>query len=973
MERLDLLEKIYQYGETLSSEEMNQIVSYINIIIDAVNSLIRNNNGISSSHCEMRYTLSATQPQKPATGTSGLTNGWSNLYLLPEVGSGKSTWMSMCFVTGENVYGEWSTPVCINSGTVTGQQGPKGNSGESGAFVSRVFKRQNTKPSTPVGGTYSYPIPNGWYDGVPEGTAIIWSSTCTFYGNGTQTRWSEPAQESDTDTLDVEFSPRQTQPSAPLGNTPYSNHESEGWYDPNSPNFNSAGIMIWRAERKVSNGEYNGDWTITRIFGEKGEKGLRGETGGHYEFRYINFKATPDRSAPIKPANGTDGTSGGWSRDQQALTELEIKEGTFTWMTQCYLDENNTYGVWTTPIRITGANGIDGEDGTEQEFMYTRNNTGTTPATPPRTQKNEASLFGDLGYWTDPNSGVIWTDDPQGVTDNLMWEFVTTRVKEGTIWGPFSTPVVWAKWGKQGKIGQMSYLAGVWDSQTTYTKNAEKSPVVYYNGNYYYLKGEINSSQTTITSTNQNPVSRTDIWAQAENFEMVFTDILFVNEFAKLGSFIISQDWLISKNGTLYESNGTAHDIDDSHSWSDWDANSAYTKFDPSSPDKNKSGSLNFVPAIAIDSLSGRCFFWKGYFKGDIYANSLHIGNNDLSDLPSTLTGISNNLSRKIEVDDVTVISNGINKKIKVGNNTYDVIDAGDFLLTNVGVTGDGYYFKVSKKGLLEAHNALIYGTVFATSGQFSGSVNATQFMAGDPGGLNITTTGDAISFNYGGDQRAWFTTKDENGDQTNGMFLYIKGPNGELITIDFTNLSFKNASSVVGSAIQQKNFYSSITDSSFSSSIFINSVNGKYYSNSQLTTEMNNGTYYEKIVEGHALVAENNYNIIYPANFFNKVSFSNGSKVVLDSNYWVSAVINGTIKELRGTSSNSTTFHDYDTYLETTSNLISDNSALDFNGSSIYAAQTGTNGGGKITNIIFVGHQGGATIVGERTYTIHS
>jgi len=54
-------------------------------------------------------------------------------------------------------------------------------------------------------------------------------------------------------------------------------------------------------------------------------------------------------------------------------------------MTQCYLDENNVYGVWTDPIRITGANGIDGEDGTEQEFMYTRNNTGVTPATPPHT------------------------------------------------------------------------------------------------------------------------------------------------------------------------------------------------------------------------------------------------------------------------------------------------------------------------------------------------------------------------------------------------------------------------------------------------------------------------------------------------------------------------------------------------------------------------------------------------------------
>jgi len=34
-----------------------------------------------------------------------------------------------------------------------------------------------------------------------------------------------------------------------------------------------------------------------------------------------------------------------------------------------------------------------------------------------------------------------------------MWEYVTTRMKKANVWGPFSTPVIWAKWGKQGKIG----------------------------------------------------------------------------------------------------------------------------------------------------------------------------------------------------------------------------------------------------------------------------------------------------------------------------------------------------------------------------------------------------------------------------------------------------------------------------------------------------------------------------------------
>jgi hypothetical protein len=69
----------------------------------------------------MRYILSPSQPEKPATGTNGLSNGWSNLYLLPEPGSGNSTWMSLCITSGENVYGEWSTPICVHSGTITGQ------------------------------------------------------------------------------------------------------------------------------------------------------------------------------------------------------------------------------------------------------------------------------------------------------------------------------------------------------------------------------------------------------------------------------------------------------------------------------------------------------------------------------------------------------------------------------------------------------------------------------------------------------------------------------------------------------------------------------------------------------------------------------------------------------------------------------------------------------------------------------------
>ena len=76
--------------------------------------------------------------------------------------------------------------------------------------------------------------------------------------------------ESDTANLDVEFSPSLSQPHpSTLRSHPGTAHPSTGiWYDPSDPNFDTYGEMIFRAERKISNGEYVGGWVITRITGE---------------------------------------------------------------------------------------------------------------------------------------------------------------------------------------------------------------------------------------------------------------------------------------------------------------------------------------------------------------------------------------------------------------------------------------------------------------------------------------------------------------------------------------------------------------------------------------------------------------------------------------------------------------------------------------------------------------------------------
>ncbi len=137
----------------------------------------------------------------------------------------------------------------------------------------------------------------------------------------------------------------------------------------------------------------------------------------------------------------------------------------------------------------------------------------------------------------------------------------------------------------------------------------------------------------------------------------------------------------------------------------------------------------------------------SGKFTGNIIANSLKLGqdvkidNTSISGLSKVATtGDFNDLSNTSDIlmtDDVSIESttdlNGVTTKtINVGEHTYTTKESDNYILTNVGLgtntdKHDKSFFKVSKNGLLEANNALIYGTIFATDGRFSGEVYATS------------------------------------------------------------------------------------------------------------------------------------------------------------------------------------------------------------------------------------------------------
>lgn len=189
----------------------------------------------------------------------------------------------------------------------------------------------------------------------------------------------------------------------------------------------------------------------------QGANGKNGVNGSTFYFIY-----TAASSAPSTPTF-TDPTSligqSVWSLKPPTPTS-----GKFVYMSQAMLNAiTNTFGTWSTPIRITGLNGENGADGTDIEFIYLRN-TGDTPSKPASENKDDYVLSG-------------WTDSPSGITATYQYEWVCVRTKpsgSGT-WSAFSTPVIWAKWGDKGTDGDgMEYIF-----QRTEVETAPSTPLTF--------------------------------------------------------------------------------------------------------------------------------------------------------------------------------------------------------------------------------------------------------------------------------------------------------------------------------------------------------------------------------------------------------------------------------------------------------------------------------------------------------------
>lgn len=179
--------------------------------------------------------------------------------------------------------------------------------------------------------------------------------------------------------------------------------------------------------------------------GQDGKDGIDGVPGidGDTTRVVIAYKSTKTIQRPDTPVGGS------WDYDTNTITYPEGWSGSdsnpngYVWMSTATFSSKGTIVVpWSTPVRLTGADGHDGADGSNIEFVYKLTITSLViPTKPTGNSQTEAIRQG-------------WTDHPTGISEQYQCEWVCSHTlqTDGT-WSEWSDPTIWSKWGVNGKDG----------------------------------------------------------------------------------------------------------------------------------------------------------------------------------------------------------------------------------------------------------------------------------------------------------------------------------------------------------------------------------------------------------------------------------------------------------------------------------------------------------------------------------------
>lgn len=233
-----------------------------------------------------------------------------------------------------------------------------------------AFKRTNDNlTKAPEGGSYTSPTPTGWSDGIPEGTARLWTTKAVFLPEETTATWSKPSPVGDTLDLNVEFSPYEGIPTTPTGNIGSNNgdyaaggttpNKQNLWFDPTRNSGVDFSSMVWRAEQKTLNG-VKSSWVISKIKGEDGTSfTAKGSADKHYA-SLSAYNAATDRV--VGKYYLVDSTSGAVMYKYNESAAIACDDGDAYTTSDLHLWVKNG-PIWADLGKIQGPQGAQGPQG----------------------------------------------------------------------------------------------------------------------------------------------------------------------------------------------------------------------------------------------------------------------------------------------------------------------------------------------------------------------------------------------------------------------------------------------------------------------------------------------------------------------------------------------------------------------------------------------------------------------------------
>lgn len=264
-------------------------------------------------------------------------------------------------------------------------------------------------------------------------------------------------------------------------------YQSSGW----TPNSDILEKEIWSSERtgitrqtpvewEISRTRVNGIWepivepVVTAVLGKDGAN----ITNQQFLWAYSLFNDSETKNTLENSLDHLETETTGDNLDDSY--EINFNGNTVIWYSKfqslslenryCYLTYRSKYDVdgsiqytkWTTP-EVYSYFPVDGRDGDSIEYIYCLSNESelSDEAKAELDQINNKFATnldkGQLGG-TVNLEGLKWTDNPSGISDDMRYEFCSTRSIQKdslgiTTYGEFSDPVFWAAFGKEGPDG----------------------------------------------------------------------------------------------------------------------------------------------------------------------------------------------------------------------------------------------------------------------------------------------------------------------------------------------------------------------------------------------------------------------------------------------------------------------------------------------------------------------------------------